>query len=65
MTKQGKFPVIYLTFKDEKYSTWEDCKEGIELLIRELYMSHEYLIEGNTFNEYQKKSGDGKIPRCH
>lgn len=33
MSMQGKYPVIYLTFKDEKYSAWDDCKTGIENIL--------------------------------
>jgi hypothetical protein len=56
MSKQGKYPVIYLTFKDIKYSIWEDCKRGIETLISNLYLEHEYLLEGNSLKERQKES---------
>jgi len=56
MSRQGKYPVIYLTFKDEKYSSWEDCKRGLELLMSNLYSMHEYILDGNGLNEYQKAS---------
>lgn len=55
MSMQGKYPVIYLTFKDEKYSTWEDCRAGIEMVISNLYSLYRYLLEGNTLDEHQKK----------
>ena len=33
MAHQGRYPLIYLTFKDVKESTWEDCLEKLKLLI--------------------------------
>ncbi len=56
MSRQGKYPVIYLTFKDEKYSTWADCKRSIELLMSNLYSLHKYILDGDKLNEYQKSS---------
>lgn len=56
MSRQGKYPVIFLTFKDEKYSSWDDCRRGIELLMSNLYSSHEYILDGDRLNEYQKNS---------
>ena len=56
MSRQGKYPVIYLTFKDEKYSSWQDCRRGIELLMSNLYSTHEYILDGDRLNEYQKTS---------
>lgn len=56
MCRQGKYPVIYLTFKDEKYSTWDDCQRGIELLMSHLYSTHEYILDGDALNDYQKTS---------
>lgn len=58
MSKQGKYPMIYLTFKDEKYSTWEDCRRGIKILISNLYNEHKYLLEGDTLNKYEKQYFD-------
>jgi hypothetical protein len=55
MAMQGNYPVIYLTFKDEKYSKWEDCKRGIERLISNLYITFEYLLNEDILNEQQKK----------
>ncbi|MDP4179413.1 MAG: AAA family ATPase [Bacillota bacterium] len=56
MSMQAKYPVIYLTFKDEKYSTWEDCRNGIQILISNLYREHEYLLKDDFLDEYQRKN---------
>ncbi len=37
---QGKYPVISMTFKDVKESSWERCYEKISLMIRKLYNEH-------------------------
>ncbi|MDP4144943.1 MAG: AAA family ATPase [Bacillota bacterium] len=55
MMKQGKYPVIYLTFKDEKYSLWQDCKKGIRILLRDEYIKNKYLLESEALDEVEKK----------
>jgi hypothetical protein len=54
--EQGKYPVIYLSFKDLKVDTWEACFQIIKSMLRELYvgfpelksfLSEEDLIEYN------------------
>jgi len=37
---QGKYPVIFLTFKDVKESTWESALEKIKRLIQEEFSRH-------------------------
>lgn len=39
--QQGKYPVIFLTFKDVKYGTWEACGEAIQIILRDEYRRHE------------------------
>lgn len=34
--EDGSYPVIYLTFKDEKHSTWENCRKGFTMLFSKL-----------------------------
>ncbi|WFD12434.1 AAA family ATPase [Tepidibacter hydrothermalis] len=53
MDTQGKYPVIYITFKDIKFSNWEDCDNGIKTLISSLYEKHDYLIKENFLSELQ------------
>ncbi|MDM8537842.1 AAA family ATPase [Desulfobacterales bacterium HSG17] len=42
---QGKYPVIYLTFKDVKHSKWAGCFTGIKAVIQGEYSRHRYLFE--------------------
>jgi hypothetical protein len=49
----SKYPVIYLTFKDIKYSSWDECFEGIKLIISQLFESFAYLLDDNSLSERQ------------
>ena len=51
---QGKYPVIFLTFKDVKRDTWEETYEHIVQLLREEYQRHIEIWESNLCNEYEK-----------
>ncbi len=51
---QGQYPVIFITFKDVKYSNFTDAYGKIVLLMSELYEKHRYLLEGNILSESEK-----------
>lgn len=51
----GKYPVIFVTFKDIKFSTWEQALEAIRDVIAAEYRRHIYLLESDKCNEYDKK----------
>lgn len=51
---QGKYPVIFLTFKDVKRDTWEETYEHLILLICEEYQRHSELLESDTCTDYDK-----------
>ncbi|WP_147368352.1 AAA family ATPase, partial [Fusobacterium necrophorum] len=44
MKEQGKYPVIFLSFKDMKNETWEDCLENIKLFIQTLFYQYRHLL---------------------
>ena len=50
----GKYPIIYLSFKDAKANTWNDCYELIISEIVKSYREHRYLIEGNVLYDDEK-----------
>ncbi len=52
---RGKYPVIYVTFKDSKCDTWETCYDHFKYIIGEEFLKHQYLLEGNALNEIEKK----------
>ena len=41
---QGKYPVIFFTFKDIKFATWEESLEIIGLLFQEEFGRHMELL---------------------
>jgi hypothetical protein len=52
MQKQGKHPVIFITFKDAKGETAEECYRKIGLEISKLYSNHEYLLNQDFMADY-------------
>lgn len=47
---QGQYPVIYLSFKDVKYTTWENALKDIAANIRDEYARHQELAESTACN---------------
>ncbi|MDO4476212.1 MAG: AAA family ATPase [Lachnospiraceae bacterium] len=54
---QGKYPVIFLTFKDVKCESWEETYELISMLLRQEYKRHPELLNSpkNTNTDYYRK----------
>lgn len=53
--EQGKYPVIFLTFKDVKFQTWEETYRNISRLIRNEFERHIVLADSNKLSVYEKK----------
>lgn len=53
--EQGKYPVIFLTFKDVKFQTWEETYKNISRLIRNEFERHIVLADSNKLSVYEKK----------
>lgn len=51
---QGKYPVIFITFKDIKAADFDNAYGSIVELMRELYAEHRYLLEGNLLAQDEK-----------
>ena len=51
---QGVYPVIMLTFKDVKYSSWEESLEAIRLVVKDEYKRHPELAESTLLDEDAK-----------
>jgi Predicted AAA-ATPase/PD-(D/E)XK nuclease superfamily len=51
---QGKYPVIFLTFKDFKYSAYQEAYQQFCTLIAEVYTEHIYLLEETLLSENEK-----------
>jgi hypothetical protein len=55
MDMQGKYPVIFLTFKDIKTKNWEDCIAKLKMEISHEYRKHKYLLNSDILGEPEKK----------
>ncbi len=53
-SQQGKYPVIFLTFKDVKFDTWEATKDKIRGLLQEEYGRHQELTDSEKLSKYEK-----------
>lgn len=53
-THQGKYPVIFLTFKDVKFDSWQATVEKIKSLLQEEYGRHQELLSGDKISDYEK-----------
>lgn len=51
---QGRFPVIFLTFKDVKYNSWEKTLKDIKDNIRAEFARHEEIALSPECNSYEK-----------
>ena len=51
---QGKYPVIYLSFKDVKYDRWENALKDIATIIRSEYARHDELLHSADCNAVEK-----------
>ena len=49
--EQGKYPVIFITFKDAKSETWEDTLRGICAAVRIEYKRHRQVFEAPDCDE--------------
>lgn len=52
---QGKYPVIFLSFKDVKYSSWEETRKMIQRLIAQEFRRHDELADSSVTSTYEKE----------
>ena len=52
--EQGKYPVIFLTFKDIKFDTWESTYNAIRMLIVNEFGRHIVLADSEKLPQFQK-----------
>ncbi|WP_455797849.1 AAA family ATPase [Clostridium butyricum] len=55
MKMQGEYPVIFLSFKNEKYTTFEEFKYGIKSLMMDIYRDNVYLLESDNLIDQDKE----------
>ena len=51
---QGRYPVIYLSFKDVKYSSWEDARKSISECLTSEFARHAELADSSKCNVREK-----------
>ncbi len=53
---QGRYPVIFLTFKDVNFSHWESCYNHLKIVIANEYRRHDYLLKSDIPDQIQKNT---------
>jgi len=51
--KRGKYPVIYISFKDAKKETWQKTLQYIAAEISKLYKQHIFLLNENILHDFE------------
>lgn len=52
---QGCYPVVFITFKDVKFDTWEATIDKIKGLLQEEYGRHQELLQSDKLSKYEKE----------
>ncbi|WP_160685505.1 AAA family ATPase [Clostridium sp. C2-6-12] len=55
MKLQGEYPVIFITFKNQKHISYENFEDGIRVLLSDLYKEHIYLLDSDKLSEFDKE----------
>ena len=56
MSEQGKYPVIFISLKDLKEDTWEECLESIKDIMYKIFNEYNFLRE--KLNIVEKRQFD-------
>lgn len=51
---QGTYPVIFLSFQDLKYDSWEATMKSIKAVLRDEFVRHSALIKSDKMADYEK-----------
>lgn len=51
----GKYPVVFLTFKDVKYNQWSDTRQAIAQTVKDEYKRHKELFGHKNLDEEDKR----------
>jgi len=52
--QQGKFPVIYMSFKDTKLNDWNKTYNQIKYIIAKVYRENDFLLKTNILTKIEK-----------
>ena len=58
---QGKYPVIFITFKDVKFNTWAETLESVKDIFSKEARRHPELRDSDKCDAYDKKAFDSLI----
>ena len=58
-----RYPVIFMTFKDVKPRSWEDCLAGMANVLAEAYGAHRYLLAGGAMEADEVEIFDAVLHR--
>lgn len=50
----GRYPVIFLSFKDLKMRTWASTFASIKLLLKDEFKRHNYILQGDVLDENER-----------
>lgn len=56
ISKRGKYPVIYLSFKDAKANTWNETYKYILNEIINQYSAHDYLLKNTLLKQHERNT---------
>jgi hypothetical protein len=54
LDKMGKYPVIFISFRDIKEMDWETCLDKIKQLLQREYLKHDYLLDSPKLKPQEK-----------
>ena len=63
MQQQGKYPVVFITFKDVKDHDFATAYSALTILISRTYQEHLYLLDSDKLSESDKKLFNAVINR--
>jgi Protein of unknown function (DUF1703)./Predicted AAA-ATPase. len=63
MKLQGEYPVIFITFKNQKHISYVSFEDGIKVLLSDLYKEHEYLLYSDKLSKFEKSDFEEIILR--
>jgi hypothetical protein len=50
----GRYPVVFMSFRDVKASGWEDAWEAIQRKVREVYIEHRAVLDSATVSSFHR-----------
>jgi hypothetical protein len=54
MGLRGEYPVVFVSFKNQKHISYQNFQDGIRIMLSNLYKEHEYLLNSSKLSEFDK-----------